>query len=431
VDNSAKKITKDERTLMARNIVVSAKTLYDGKGKSDGMTIVIENDRIAEVISGKRTADFEGYVTPAFIDAHSHIGMYRAGEPDSEGEGNDTSDQINPAYDPLNSVYFDDTAFTDAVDFGVLYSCIVPGSGNLLGGRASVIRNFAHNRDEALVKEYGFKMALGYNPRSTGEWKGTRPNTRMGVYAMLEKRFDSTIAKRDKADCARERKLRELADRISEGKSTVDEVNGKRMIDREYDLEFELEDRLLLELLSGTKTAKVHVHKEDDILYLIDLARRYSLKVTAEHACDVHHVEIFNKLADSAIPVVYGPLGSHPYKTELKHEHYRNASILMQSHAFFGLMTDHPVIMSQTLRETLKYFLISGMTDEAAIGVITKNNASILGIDNDLGSIEPGKLASLVIWNDHPLRLGSFPVAVIAEGAVVRDIRNKDKPAVL
>ncbi|HEY1407100.1 MAG TPA: amidohydrolase family protein, partial [Spirochaetota bacterium] len=123
---------------------------------------------------------------------------------------------------------------------------------------------------------------------------------------------------------------------------------------------------------------------------------------------------------DADIPVVYGPLGSHPYKTELKHERYQNAGILMKSRAHFGLMTDHPVIMSQTLRETLKYFLIAGMSDTDAIGIITRKNAEILGIDRDLGTIERGKYASLIVWSDHPLHLGSFPVCVIAEGKVVR-----------
>jgi imidazolonepropionase-like amidohydrolase len=410
------KVSED---LMSR-ILIKAHTLFNGIGKTDNSMIVIEGDKISDVTASSTGADFEGFVTPAIIDAHSHIGMYRAGEPDSEGEGNDTSDQITPSFNPLNSIYFDDNAFKEAVDFGVLYSCVVPGSGNLLGGRASVIRNFAANRGEALVKDYGFKMALGYNPRSTGEWKGTRPSTRMGVYSLLERRFDAVLTKKAKADISRERKLAECEEKKDLSSEKID--RSRVLIDREYDLEFDEDDRLLLELLSGKKAAKVHVHKEDDVLYLIGLAKKYNMRVTADHTSDVHHSEIFDALADAGIPVVYGPLGSHPYKTELKNERHLNMRQLMNSRAQYGLMTDHPVIMAQTLRETLKYFLIAGMPDYEAIGLITRRNADILGIGGDLGTVEPGKLASLVVWSGNPLYLGSFPVCVIAEGKIVRSV---------
>ena len=399
-------------------LIVKARTLYNGITKTENVSVVIEGERISDVSSSSAKADFEGIVTPAIIDAHSHIGMCRAGEPGSEEETNDTIDQITPSFDPLNSVYFDDPAFGDSVDFGVLYSCIVPGSGNLLGGRASVIRNFATNRNDALVKDYGFKMAIGYNPRSTGDWKGSRPNTRMGVYSLLEHRFDAVLAKKAKADLARERKLAELGEKKD---ATAESLSQSRaFIDREYDLDFDEDDCLLLELLSGKKTAKVHVHKEDDVLYLITLAKKYGLRVTADHTSDVHHTEIFDALADAGIPVVYGPLGSHPYKVELKNERHTNVEYLMKSRAEFGLMTDHPVIMSQTIRETLKYFLIAGMPDYEAVGLVTKRNADILGISSDLGTVEPGKIASLVVWSGDPLHLGSFPVCIIAEGKVIR-----------
>ena len=154
---------------MAKRTVIFAETLFDGRKQLKDVSVIVEDDRITDIVKKRLAPDFSGVVTPAFIDAHSHIGMDRAGEPGQEGEANDYSDQFLPVNDPLDSVYFDDLSFEEAVDFGVLYSCIVPGSGNLLGGRAMVIRNFARHRQQALVRDYGFKMALGYNPRSTRE----------------------------------------------------------------------------------------------------------------------------------------------------------------------------------------------------------------------------------------------------------------------
>lgn len=411
---------------MPKPIIIRAEALYDGRTLLKDMTVVVEDGKIAEVRKRPAKADYTGIVTPAFIDPHSHIGMHRAGEPGGEGESNDITDQFLPANNPLNSIYFDDPALAEAVDFGFLYSCIVPGSGNLLGGRAVVIRNFASDRAGALVKDYGFKMALGYNPRSTGSWKGSRPNTRMGVYGMLEKKFDSVLAKKQKADLAREKKIRELEQKAKDKKSKLtpkDLKEQRQAIEAEYALEFDTEDRALLELLIDKRTAKIHVHKEDDVLYLIELAKRYQLTCTADHCGDVHRTEVFDALADADIPVVYGPLGSLAYKVELKNDSYKNTEKLMRSRAFYGLMTDHPVIMAPALRDSLKFFMIFGMEPAEAISLITHKNAVILGLDDKLGTVEPGKWASLTVWDRDPLHLAAYPKMVMAEGKVIREGR--------
>ncbi|MFA6653723.1 MAG: amidohydrolase, partial [Candidatus Delongbacteria bacterium] len=325
---------------MGKQIVIRARVLYDGKKKLTEQTVIVEDGKIVEVSKKALKADFEGYVTPAFIDAHSHIGMFRDGEPDSESEGNDISDQFMPMNDPLNSIYFDDRAFKDAVDFGVLYSCVVPGSGNLIGGRAMIIKNWAENRKDALLKDYGYKMALGFNPRSTGSWKGKRPNTRMGVYSMLEEKFDKLLIKKEKAELERDKKLLEI-EKKAKGKdklSAKEIALEKKNINRCFELSFEPEENMLLEILGAKKTAKIHVHKEDDVLYLIELVKKYKLKATADHTCDVFHKEIYEELAKAKIPVVFGPLGGIGGKIELAHAYYQNAELLMKSKAEYGLM---------------------------------------------------------------------------------------------
>jgi len=394
-----------------------ASRLYNGIDLQENMIVEIAGERITAVRKGgEDEADYSGVVTPGFIDAHSHIGMIRQGEPQAENDINDQIDQITPLNDPLNAIYWDDRGLEEAVDFGVLYACVVPGSGNLLGGRARVIRHFAENREDGLFRDYGYKMALGYNPKSTQSWKGTRPTTRMGTYAHLEKCFDEVLQKEGKAKAALDKKLAEAtgADAPDDADAAIERAH------REYELELGTEDKALLEILHGEKIVKCHVHKEDDVLYLIHLKKKYGIRFSAEHTCDVHHVEIYNRLADEGIPVIYGPLGSLDYKVELKNASYRHASVIMASKANFGLMTDHPVVLSASLRDSLKFFLIAGMGEVDAINLVTRKNAEILGIDDELGTVEPGKLASLVLWDRDPLHLGAFPRTIFAEGKLIR-----------
>ncbi len=403
-------------------IVVHASTLFNGKNFEEDRYVVIEENKIIEVTDKYIPYTYEGLVTPAFIDAHSHIGMVRYGEPEGEEEGNDISAQILPTNNPLNSIYFDDKAFSEAVDFGILYSCVIPGSGNLLGGKAIVIRNFGKNRNDAFFKDYGYKMALGYNPRSTLEWKGDRPNTRMGIYALLEKRFEEVLLKREREKLKLEKAKLELERKLKDEELTEEEYKKEVFFaEKEYELEFDEEERALLELLDGEKRAKVHVHKADDVLYLIELTKKYGLNVTADHLSDIKDIEIFEELKKNNIPIVYGPLGALPYKVELKNESYKNTKLLMESGAFFGLMTDHPVVLSPHLRLELMYFLIFGMKEEEALSIITYKNAKILEIDDLLGTIEQGKLASIIVWNDNPLKLSAYPQVIIAEGKVIKD----------
>jgi imidazolonepropionase-like amidohydrolase len=401
-------------------IIIHAKTLFTGGQSYSDRWVKIEGSSITEVSRTRRKADFSGIVTPAFVDPHSHIGMFRAGEPESEQEGNDSIHQIQPLSDPIRSIYLDDLAFVDSIDFGVLYSCILPGSGNLFGGRSKVIRNFAAHVGECELHDFGFKMALGFNPRSTGGWKGDRPNTRMGIYAMLEKRFDEVLLKAKRTALTWERKDLELSRSKTKGAQAKLE---RALAMRERDLEFSSEEAALLELLRDKRPVKVHVHKEDDVYYLLHLVKKYGIKVSAEHCGDVFHREVFEALRDADIPVVFGPLGSHAYKVELRHAFYQNAKLLLDSGARFGLMTDHPVIHSTLLRDSLRYFLMYGMEPEQAIHTITGRNAELVGIGDRLGRVEQGFLASLLVWDRDPLHLGAYPRVVIGEGRVLREQR--------
>jgi len=408
-----------------KRFFISAEVLFDGKLKQTDKTIVVEGETIVDVSDKKYKAAAAGIVTPAFIDAHSHIGMERQGEPVAETETNDSHTSFAGLNDPVNSIYFDDRAFSEAVDFGVLYSCVVPGSGNILGGKAVVIRNFVQNRTSAVISDYGYKMALGYNPRSTSEWKGPRANTRMGTASLLESYFSEIIRKEERARITKEKALLNIKREREASSLSADETDRmKVLIEREYEIALTSEQWAIFRFLNGEKTAKVHVHKEDDALFLIDLKKKFNINVTAEHCGDIFHTEVFNELAANDIPVIYGPLGSFDYKVELKNASYKNVAKLMASQVEFGLMSDHPVTMSHNLRDSLKYFLIYGMAPHEAVSRITHKNASILGIEDKLGSVEPGKYASLIVWDKDPFYLGAFPIMVLAEGNIIRERRG-------
>jgi imidazolonepropionase-like amidohydrolase len=184
---------------------VSAKTIYTGKRVVFNAHLLFNGKKITAVSKnkeGRKLGEFE-VLTPAFIDPHSHIGMERSGEPSAEGEANEHQDSILALTDALDSVQMDDKALKDAVEMGVLYSCVMPGSGNIIGGHSAVIRHYAKSTTDALIGRAGLKGAFGFNPMKTQAWKGKRPTTRMGAAAMLRNRLDEVRQKMQKFRQAR------------------------------------------------------------------------------------------------------------------------------------------------------------------------------------------------------------------------------------
>jgi imidazolonepropionase-like amidohydrolase len=287
----------------------------------------------------------------------------------------------------------DDSSFRDSIEAGVLYSCVVPGSGNILAGRSAVIRNYAKTSTDALVARAGIKAAVGYNPMSASDWQGKRSFTRMGSMALLREKLYAVKTKLD----------------------------SKKEDDKEEHLS--REEEVLHDILTGRERLRVHVHKTDDIesmLRLMDELKRadpqFDMRISVEHAGDVHDGHIFGKLRERGIPVVYGPVDSFAYKVELRHEHWRNIRHLLDSGVELGLMTDHPVVLQKMLLFQLRWFVRLGMSKQAALEVVTRRNAEILGLGSLLGTLESGRWASFVCWNGDPFDMTRYPVAVYGEG---------------
>ena len=373
---------------------VMAKILYDGTAKKAKKNVYVnfEGERIVDISKEKKGELIgEGIVTPGFIDPHCHIGMARSGEPYYEDETNEHMNSIYPLVNALHSVYMDDQAFKESVEFGVLYSHVMPGSGNIIGGRTALIRNFAGDIGDAFISNIGIKAALGYNPRSTTDWKGTRPSTRMGAVAMLREQL--LKAKKTKVLLKKKKKIREEIEPLTE---------------------------IFMDILDGKLPLMVHVHKEDDIIVLMNLVDEFGIRAVINHGCDVHSRELWEKVKKRGMDVIYGPVDSFSYKVELKNESWRNIKYIVESGLKFAVMSDHPVVLQRNLLLQLRFFRRFGMSREESISLISGNSADILGLKN-MGKVKKGYLASLVVWNGEPFSMDSYPTMVIGEGKVVHE----------
>ena len=156
----------------------------------------------------------------------------------------------------------------------------------------------------------------------------------------------------------------------------------------------------------------------------IRIAKEFDLKLTLDHCTEGHL--IVDDLVEEGYPLVVGPSLSERSKIELRNLTFDTAGILSNAGMEISLTTDHPVIPLPYLPICAGIAVKHGMKLDKAIEAITINPAKTLGIDNRVGSIEIGKDADIVIWDNNPLEIQSNVIYTIIDGKIVykKDLRN-------
>lgn len=149
--------------------------------------IAIDGGKIAAIaetigIPGAEVIDAAGMVvTPGFVDAHSHVGGFGG-----HGEQQDLNELTTPRTPELDALYgIDPTSefFERNLEQGITTSCLVPGSGNVIGGWGIVLKSAG---DDRLIKHPAvLKAATGINPKGVYSKQTKSPMTRMSIIYLL------------------------------------------------------------------------------------------------------------------------------------------------------------------------------------------------------------------------------------------------------
>ncbi len=146
----------------ARIETISDGTIEDGVILVDGNKIIaVGSDMTIPPDAG--IIDVEGrFITPGLIDAHTHIGAFEQGIPESFTDGNEMTSPITPQLRIIDSFTPQDTAFQDALSGGVTCVQTLPGSANVIGGQGAVIKTRGTIVDEmVMLAPSSMKAALG------------------------------------------------------------------------------------------------------------------------------------------------------------------------------------------------------------------------------------------------------------------------------
>jgi imidazolonepropionase-like amidohydrolase len=365
-------------------------------------TVLIENGRISAigesvtVPDGARVVDAEGaWVLPGFIDAHAHVGVSEEAEGWAGQDTNEMTEPVTAQVRAIDAINPADLGFRDAIMGGVLAVNVNPGSGNPIGGQTVALKCWGRTVDQmALRQPSGMKSALGENPKRVyGEQKKT-PSTRLGTAAVIRGALVAAANYLERID-AEERKP---------------EAERKPV---ERDLKLEALGLVLRKQIPWRQ----HCHRADDIATAIRIADEFGYDLVIDHGTEAHLLA--DLIAARGTPVIIGPLFTSRSKVELRNRSLANPGRLAAAGVTIAITTDHPVVPINFLVHQASLAVKDGLDRENALRALTINPARIAGIDERIGSLEPGKDADLVIWSGDPLDVLSRAVRVFVDGAEI------------
>lgn len=373
--------------------------ITDGRIAGVGLDLEVPPD--ATVIDARGR-----YVTPGFIDTHSHYGVYASPGVRAHSDGNEATNPNTAEVWAAHSIWPQDPGFSRAIAGGVTTAQILPGSANLFGGRSAIVKMVpARTVQDMLFPDapFGLKMACGENPKRV--YSSSGPSTRMGNVAGYRSAFIKAEAYRKKWD-----------DWIAGGMEEGDEPSR--------DLELET----LAEVLRGNILIQNHCYRADDMLTMLNLGREFGFKVRSFH----HAVEAY-KIRDYLVRDTVAAsmwVDWWGFKMEAFDGIAENIALVSSAGAKAILHTDDGQdiqIMNQNAARAMYAGRRAGIevSRNDALRWITANPAWALGLDDRVGTLEVGKNADFVIWSGDPFSVYTRADKVFIDGALIFDRGNE------
>jgi imidazolonepropionase-like amidohydrolase len=399
------------KALSGETTLLTGATVLTGSGErlddadvlfSDGKIVAVGSDLTAD---GATVVDASGkWITPGVIDVHSHLGVYPSPGTQSHSDGNEATAPVTAEVWAEHSVWPQDPGFVAALAGGITSMQLLPGSANLVGGRGVTVKNVP-GRNVMDMKfpgaPYGLKMACGENPKRVYGGRGQSPSTRMGNVAGYRSAWIEAAEYRDKIAAA------------EKGKGEAPTRNLK------------------LETLAGVLNGEILVHnhcyRADEMSVMLEIAKEFGYKVgTFHHAVEAYKIGDLLAEADTCAAMWADWWG---FKMEAYDGIRENAAIVDKAGACAIIHSDDELGIQRLNQEAAKVIGAAArvgldVAPERAIQWITSNAAKSLGVADETGSLETGKMADIVVWTGNPFSVYSKAERVYIDGALAYERGN-------
>lgn len=386
--------------LTAASPMIPSGTLVFRQGR-----IVAVGDDIA-IPEGARIIDANGrWVTPGLIDPHSHLGVFPTPLVPSTMDLNEKSRNNTAEVSAEGGLWPQDPGFDQARRGGVTTMVILPGSSNMIGGRGITVRNIAAVSASAMkfpdAPEF-LKMSCGENPIKVYGGQGKAPFTRMAIAAEFRRAWD---------DAARHR------DAVSAVPNRGEGVARNRRLDA------------MVGVLEGRIIPIFHCYRADEMVQMIEIAHEYGFRIGAfHHATEAYKIR--DVLASEGIGVATWAR-RWGFKMEAYDAVDAGVAMLEAAGVDVALHSDSAILIQRMNIEAslaLAAARRAGLDADRDLAIrwITRRPAELMGIEKDTGSLEPGKMADIVVWSEDPFSIYAQADLVYIDGVPVHDRQSTD-----
>lgn len=370
--------------------LTNAKIYTVTNGVIENGTIIINNGIIEAVgadinIPGDaQVIDYSGQeIYPGMIDSGTRLGLSEIG---SISEANDFREfgEITPNMQALTAVNPNSVAIPVTRVSGVTSTLTMPAGGPL-PGTAATISLFGYTPDQMFAGSKGVVM----NFPSTAQ-RGWRRRTPEQIEKAREKAQETINDAFDKA---------ELYAKIKESD------------DARYYPEMEA----LAKVVNGEVLLYIEVNSAKDILSALEwIEERGYENVVLTGVAEGWRVA--EEIAEAGLPVITGPVLSTPTRgSDAYDTAYKNPGLMQKAGIKVALRT-MDTENSRNLPYNAGFAATYGMGREEALKAITINAAEIMGVGDQLGSIEVGKKANIFVSTGDPFQTSTKILDVFIDG---------------
>jgi imidazolonepropionase-like amidohydrolase len=364
----------------------------------DGGTVVIRDGRIiavgrdVAVPNGAERIDAAGkWVTPGIINPATQLGLVEVGQV-AETRNNtargEEGNEVNAAFTVWEGLNPLSVLFAPARNEGITTVAVFP-QGGLVSGQGALVDIVDGSVGDMLVRAPIAMVAQIGNTQSAGV--GSRGELILRLRELLE---DVRVYGRRRADFER---------------AATREFAASRL-----DLE------AMRPVLAGRLPLIIVADKASDIEAALRLARDYSLRIMIAGGAEAWMVA--DQLAAAKVPVLAGSLLNIPGDFATLGARQETPGLLRRAGvdvALVGTGSDPDAFNVRNIKQEAGNAVAYGMTWDDALRAITLTPAELFGVADRYGSLQPGRVANVVVWSGDP-----FEFSTRVEHVFVRGVRR-------